>query len=570
MVASITTLGAGSNLQLQDILDKLRTADEKAVLTPKKDSITKYNSQLEEFTVVNNKLLSMKGKALALSLSSNFLGRAVTSSNQNVLTATVSDGATVQKAAITVSRIASKSSWMTGGVSSTGSSVYVPTSQESTAGVANPATDVVAKAGETLTITYGGTKTLALNIGADRTMNDLVNDINTLAANQGGGGANGRYVTAETFVSGGKSYLRIKSDTAGATGEAHRVALNETLASLDFSAPAKTFSYKIGTKTASVSVAADTTLDGLVALINADTNNPGATASTVNDGGANPYRLVLQANATGEDNRITMLTQLPDITLAEQQGAGASSLNAQFSVDGISYQRQSNTFSDVFSGVSVTLLGAGSSSLEVAGNNDQIKKMVTDLVTAYNDVVQEVQKNTAWDKNAGKFGVLASTTLRDLPSDLQNLMTSTVNADAQGKVTTLFSLGLNFNRDGTISIDQATLDDAIANNGEGVKKFFLGNSATGITGFADLVNDRLRVITGGTGQIAAEQNAAETSISALEDQITKSTDRLERKYAVLTTQFIQLDSFMSQMTSVSKYLTSQFASLSGTDTKNQG
>ena len=105
MVGSISSLGLGSQLQLQDILDQLRKADEQ-VLTRKQDRITQFEAKVEEFTVVNNKLLSMKSHALTLTLSSNYLGRAVSNSDTKVLEATAVDGAIVQSAAITVDRLA--------------------------------------------------------------------------------------------------------------------------------------------------------------------------------------------------------------------------------------------------------------------------------------------------------------------------------------------------------------------------------------------------------------------------------------------------------------------------------
>ncbi len=161
---------------------------------------------------------------------------------------------------------------------------------------------------------------------------------------------------------------------------------------------------------------ADTTLSQLATLINDDANNPGVTASVIDDGTSSPYNLVLKANDTGEDNRITLLSQMPDMALSEQAGADGASLNARFSLDGISYQRQSNSsISDVIPGVTINLQGTGNATLSVAGNDSDLQDKITQLVTSYNDVVQEMKGKVAYDKTAGKFGVLAGTTLRDMP-----------------------------------------------------------------------------------------------------------------------------------------------------------
>ncbi|MCK5230541.1 MAG: flagellar filament capping protein FliD, partial [Desulfobulbaceae bacterium] len=106
------------------------------------------------------------------------------------------------------------------------------------------------------------------------------------------------------------------------------------------------------------------------------------------------------------------------------------------------------------------------------------------------------------------------------------------------------------------------LAGAIADNAAAVQSFFLGDDTNEITGFANLVNDRLRTLTAGDGQIEAEKTGAQERISQLELTIESETDRLNQKYELMTKQFIELDRYMNQMTSISSYLTNQFSSLS--------
>ncbi len=246
---SISSLGVGSGLQLQDMLDQLRAADEQATITPKQNKVTGYQAQLDEFTVVKNKLYDLKSAALDLSLSSTFLGRTVTSSNEDAVTATVVNGVSPQSTTITVDGLAQKSSWMSSaGVPSQGTSIYVPTSIESSTGVTN-LTDTVASNDGTLDITFGGSTPISVNVGPTAgvtTMTDLVNAINTNAVNVTGSGDNGRYVTASTFTLDGQYYLRIESDTSGGTGETNRVQVTNNDTDQTLSAPSKTFAYTMG------------------------------------------------------------------------------------------------------------------------------------------------------------------------------------------------------------------------------------------------------------------------------------------------------------------------------------
>lgn len=562
MAGSISTLGVGSGLQLQDILDQLKAVDQQVVDRSKTD-IAKYESQLDEFTVVKNKLLTMKSAALNLSLSSTFVGRTVTSSSESVATATVVAGTTVKSTAYAVTNLAQQSSWMSEtGVASVDSIVYVPTSQVSS-GVTNPATDPIATGAGTLKIAFGPTSTITVNVDATTVMDDggaagLVGLINNDAENAG-------KVTASTYVVGAQTYLRIETATPGGSGEANRVGISTNGTTLTFAPPDKILQIEVDGEAISLSVDAETTLSQLVELINDDTDNPGITASTINDGldQDNPYKLVLTANGYGEDKRITFLSQLPDLVMEELASqATANSLNAQFTVDGIPYQRQSNTMSDVQSGLTLTLKGIGSSTVTVANNDDGVKEMVTTLVTAYNDVVQELRDKTAYDSETEEFGILTGTTLWDLSFELQSLMTSTNIADPDGNIKSLFDLGLEFDRDGNITIDDTLLSAAISDYSDGVQAFFLGNSDDDIEGLADKVNNRLRTMTGSAGAIEGERSSAQSRIDDLNLKFEEDTDRLTRRYDLLAKQFVALDSYMSQMKSMGNFLTGQFNSLS--------
>jgi flagellar hook-associated protein 2 len=573
MAGSISSVGVGSGLELGSILEQLREIDQEAV-TRQADKITTYESQINEFTEVNNQLLALKHEALDLSLESTYLGRSITSSDDKVFTATVLDGNPVQTNTVTVDRIASKSSWLSTGLTDGDTSVYVPTSQESTTGVADSATDVVVTTDGTLDLSFGDTPTdISIAVTAGMTMDALITAINS-----GSGGL----VTASPFSSSGETFLRIETATPGGTGEANRVAVTTNDTDLVLASPSQTLVYTLGdSDPISVEVAADTTLSQLVDLINDDENNPGVTASVIDDGSeSDPFKLVLQSNEVGLEQEISFLSQLPDITMAlSPDGKSGEDLNAQVTIDGIAYQRQTNSISDIVTGVTFSLQSVGEASFSVVNNNENVKEMVTAMVTAYNDVVAEVRSKSSYDEDTGEFGLLFGTTLRDLPYSLQALMTTTYEGDPE-KVTrsydsatasvivedknihSMFNLGLAFERDGSITLDEEVLSAALAGNGENVQAFFLGDEEAGVEGFADKVNLSMREFTGYTGMVASEKTAAQQRIDDLSQSIEDQTLRLDKKYDLLAQRFVALDQYMSEMTSISNFLVGQFDSLS--------
>ncbi|MGQ9813184.1 MAG: flagellar filament capping protein FliD [Dissulfurimicrobium sp.] len=461
MAGTITSLGVGSGLQLQSILDQMRQVDQ-APIDKLKAQQTRAQDQYNAFNTLNQGLLSIKAQALNLSLQSTFIKRDISTGPEGVISASVFDGAAIGTHQITVNQVAKASLWQGTGVNAT--------------------TSV----------------------------------INSSGSNQ-------------------------------------------------------TFAYHIGTgPTISLTVANGTTLQGLADLINNDIHNPGVTASIINDGGAtNPYHLVLTANATGENSRIYIDTQLPDYNMTEIQGAGGASLNAQITVNGVTYQRGTNTgITDIINGVTLNILKPGSSSIAISSNTTSLKNAIVSMVNGFNSSLQSLKAQTGYTTSATGLtpGLLAgNSTMRGLYSQLTDLLGAKI--DTGGSIKSMYDLGLRIARDGTVSIDSQTLDNALANHFNDVQRFFLGTST--VTGFGTLVNNKLRNITqAGTGVLAIEQKATQTQINQITQQINDATARLNKKYETLTKQFTQLDSFMSRMKSISTFLTSQLDAITETKKTN--
>ena len=63
---SITTLGLGSGLDLQDMLDQLKAADQVSI-TRKETQVTTLEQEKNAYNSINVKLLAMKSNSLFLS-----------------------------------------------------------------------------------------------------------------------------------------------------------------------------------------------------------------------------------------------------------------------------------------------------------------------------------------------------------------------------------------------------------------------------------------------------------------------------------------------------------------------
>lgn len=322
---TITSLGIGSSLDLQGIIDSLREADETSLSIKQQDK-TNLEATKNEFNTINAKLLSMKSSALSLSLSSNFLDRSISVSTTDALTAAVADGTDVGAYSATVNRLTTSSSFRSTGKAAETNTVYVPTVQKSANGFADINTAIVLAEDETMTMTYGyGSSTRSISITGEAGGSTLTDIINLIANDSENTDGVTNYLTASTYEDSetGLFHLQI-APTSGETGEDNRVMVTYPPASTGFSADAATFSYTVGdSDVISLSITADTSLENLVTQINDDENNPGITASIINTGsGDSPYKMILTADTTGESSRIDITSQLTDLAMTEVNGNG--------------------------------------------------------------------------------------------------------------------------------------------------------------------------------------------------------------------------------------------------------
>ncbi|MBF0211026.1 MAG: flagellar filament capping protein FliD [Desulfamplus sp.] len=235
-----------------------------------------------------------------------------------------------------------------------------------------------------------------------------------------------------------------------------------------------------------------------------------------------------------------------------------SILNAQFTVDGIDYQRQSNNeITDVVSGISLDLKETGSSSFNVDSDFEKVQTNLEEIVSTLNTLITDTKSKSKYDINTKEKGILfgESSVLR-ISEDIKTLMGQ--KFDTGGEISTLYDLGLEIEKDGTLSINTTTLQKAFSSNSEDVIKFFTGDSEKKRDGFGDMLYEKMTKYTGSTGLMTVEIDTAQARISKMDLEIQEDTKRLDQRYESLTKQFVKLDSFMSQMKSQSSFLDMMF------------
>lgn len=210
-------------------------------------------------------------------------------------------------------------------------------------------------------------------------------------------------------------------------------------------------------------------LTGLAAAINAAAS--GVTANIISDG--NGARIVLkgQTGAAGGFTLTPLAGADPALGRFAYPGAGSgltlaqSAQDAAFTVDGIAYTRATNSFTDVFPGITLTLKKAGPGvpiAVTSARPTEILRQTLTDFISVYNTLKKDIA--------AARGATGGDQALRALETQITALISNTVTSDPE--INSLTDIGVSTNRDGTISVDSTKFNAALAAKPDAVEALF--------------------------------------------------------------------------------------------------
>jgi len=224
-----------------------------------------------------------------------------------------------------------------------------------------------------------------------------------------------------------------------------------------------------------------------------------------------------------------------------------SILNSKIVFNGLNIERNSNSISDLVSGVTLSLKSVmavddNDVTVDVANDVAAVKAKIDEFITSFNDVYNYIKTNTS--SSDGVRGVL----LGDASgSSLLSLLSSTayspISGLGSGTINSLTEMGITFNSNTGLSItDSSQLTNALENNIEEVEQTF--NSDSGIA--ANLYN-KLLPYAGYNGYLTARKNTIDGNIKSTSDSITKIQTKIEKDSEVLRNRYIQLQSQLSTL-----------------------
>lgn len=336
----------------------------------------------------------------------------------------------------------------------------------------------------------------------------------------------------------------------------------------------------VGTGTLDITLGADSfevivdgsneTLEGIRDAINAASDNPGVTASIINvdDGvGGTASRLVLSSDKIGATNTITIavtdddaddvdasgLSQLATVNLTTIQSAQ----DAIIQVDQQQVTRESNSFSDVISGVTFSLNKADigtTETLTVSLDKSSVKSKVTSFVDSYNSLVDSMNELANYSSEGGSSGPLVGDSiLRGVRNQMRVQMTTALEGQTFG---TLASIGIRTDVTGKLSLDSSQLDEVMTSDFEALSHLFASEN-----GLSNSLSNLLDNYTESDGIINSTTTSLQSQIASISDDRERLNLRLAALDKRYRAQFTAMDILVAQLQSTGNFLTNQLANL---------
>jgi flagellar hook-associated protein 2 len=307
----------------------------------------------------------------------------------------------------------------------------------------------------------------------------------------------------------------------------------------------------------------DGSLDGIASAINAA--KAGVTASVITD--QDGKAVLSLKGTTGATQAFTLQaddssSKLADFNVGYGTGATKTTLtgtaaNAQLTVDGVSVQRSSNTITDLVTGVKLQLnaVTSGPVSLTSSRPTSALTQAVSDLVDTYNQVYASAKSLT----DTGTGDLKSDTAAKTLLRSLQTLTTkSLVSTGTSGAPTTLAQLGVATNRDGTLSVNTATLNKVLAAYPDEVEAMFATTSgnALGLSSTISGISLAASSSITGLGASMSRYTKAQTELTDAQAKITTQSDAMSTR---LTQQFSTMNSKVAAYKATQTFMTNQIA-----------
>lgn len=300
--------------------------------------------------------------------------------------------------------------------------------------------------------------------------------------------------------------------------------------------------------------------------INGDNNTLEKVAATINQAGVGlkasvindrkdpdaPFRLMVSGEGVGGDNRIEYPTLYfldgdQDIYFDDERPAK----NGRVKVDGFEFEIAENAIKDLVPGVSLDLRQAAPGkvvNINVLEDREKVSTKVDEFVKSMNEVLAFIQSQNRMTEKTDTSRTLGGDSLvRSVENRLRRLIQG-AQFGVSGKIVRLNQLGIEFNRDGVLKLDQEKFNNVLMQSPEDVHSFFAGDGFN--TGFIPSLRREISTVTNSAfGMVSMRKRSLQDNISRIDQSIDNKERQLGRREQQLREKFSKLEQTMAKLKS---------------------
>jgi flagellar hook-associated protein 2 len=296
-------------------------------------------------------------------------------------------------------------------------------------------------------------------------------------------------------------------------------------------------------------------LTGIAKLINADADL-GMKATVVNDGKGEdePWRLMISMSETGDNNKVEfpylyLVDGEVDIFFEQERPAQ----DAKIKLDGFEIEVPGNKVTDVIPGVTIDLKKAKPGeeiNIEIKEDVQKIGGKINDLIENINKVLRFIKEQNALDEKADTSRSLGGDSLlTTIESRIRSAVFTNVKTD-KGPLR-IGDLGVTFQRDGLLKLDQAKFESELSKDYKKVTQVLTGQYTLqgGKTpGFIDVLDDAAKILLSQpNGVLPSRKNGLQSQIGQIDRQIANRQRIVTQKEEVLKAKFARLEETISKI-----------------------
>lgn len=296
----------------------------------------------------------------------------------------------------------------------------------------------------------------------------------------------------------------------------------------------------------------DSTLEKIAAAINR--SGTGVRAMVVNDRSDkdDSFKLELSGLKTGDDNQIKFPTvYLLDGKRDLQFTSSKEAQNAKYKIDGHEFEATENKITDLIPGVVLDLKKAKPNeivNLKVTENYEVVGDKLKTFVDSYNAALAFIQNQNKLspDRDGNqRLGPLGGDSMvRMTESRLRSMIQDPQQTNS--KFTRILDLGIEFNRNGTLNLNQEKFNKLVAESPDDVVEFLRGDFVT--NGFVTTMKNRLgSIVDAASGPVTTRKKSMQERMSQIDRRIDSRERTLVKREEQLRNKFAKMEESMAKI-----------------------